>query len=307
MLRVVFLGPASARPTISRNTSALAVHREGDLHLFDCGEGTQRQMLRFGVGFSVRDIYLTHLHADHYLGTFGLLRTMGLQGREEAIRIFAPAESVDTLRQLIRLEVDELPFDLEIEGVEPDDSIRHEGYSITAFGAEHQGPALGYVLREDERPGRFYVERAKELGVPEGPLFGRLQRGHPVCVDDGSEVRPADVMGPTRPGRVLVFTGDLRPSQATIEAASGADLLIHEATFSEADVERAERTGHSTAREAAEVASAAGVKRLVLTHFSARYSERPYVLEREARRAASGLAITVAFDGLSVEVPLQDE
>ena len=308
MLRIVFLGTASARPTVARNTSALAVQREGDLILFDCGEGTQRQMLRFGVGFAVREIYITHLHADHYLGTFGLLRTMGLQGRETDLRIFAPEQGVDVLGQLIRLEVGELPFPLEILGLGESETVVHEGYSITSFRVDHQGPSLGFRLREDERPGRFHPARATELGVPEGPLFGRLQRGHPICLDDGTEVQPADVLGPPRPGRSLVYTGDTRPCKTTVAAATDCDLLVHESTFADEDLDRAERTGHSTARQAAEVARAAGARRLALTHLSARYSERPFVLEREARRAAGvDVEVLVAHDGLTLEIPLRDE
>lgn len=308
MLRVTFLGTSSARPTVSRNTSALAVQRGSDLLLFDCGEGTQRQMLRYGSGFSVKEIYVTHMHADHYLGTFGLLRTMGLQGRESEIRIFAPADGVRLLEQVIALEVDELPFPVEIRGLAPSESVRHEGYEIVAFSVDHRGPSLGYALKEFERPGQFFPERARELGVPEGPLFGRLQRGHAICLDDGSEVRSEDVMGPARAGRSLVYTGDTRPCDGTIEAARGCDLLIHEATFSEEELERAARTGHSTAGEAAEVAAAAGAQRLVLTHLSARYSERPHVLEREARRKCpDSCEVVVAYDGLSVEVSLSDD
>lgn len=307
MLRIVFLGTSSARPTVSRNTSALAVQREGDLYLFDCGEGTQRQMMRFGVGFTVRDIYLTHLHADHYLGTIGLLRTMSLQGREEPMRIFCPPGGVEFLETAVGLEMEELPFELEILALEPRAAVRHDGYAITAFRADHPGGANGYVLKEDVRPGRFYPERASELGVPEGPLFGRLQRGESVRLDDGREVVPDQVMGPPRPARTLVYTGDTRPTAATVEAAEQCDLLIHEATFSEKEAERAARTGHSTAKQAGEIASRAGARRLVLTHLSARYSERPFVLDREARKACSrSCELTVAYDGLKIEIPHRD-
>ncbi len=307
MLRVVFLGTSSARPTVSRNTSALAVQRGGDMYLFDCGEGTQRQMLLYGVGFSVREIYLTHMHADHYLGTSGLLRTMGLQGREETLKIFAPEEGVPILKQVIGLEVEELPFLLEIVGVDADASIAHDGYSIDAYEVDHRGKAFGYVLREEVRPGRFYPERARELGVSEGPLFGRLQQGEVIQLDD-REIRPEQVMGPPRPGRSVVYTGDTRPCRATVDAADGCDLLIHEATFTDEELERATRTGHSTARQAAEMAVEAGARRLALTHLSARYSERPYVLEREAKKICqSACEVVVANDGTAIEVPFADE
>jgi ribonuclease Z len=295
MLKVIFIGTSSARPTVSRNTSALAIQREGDLYLFDCGEGTQRQMMRYGVGFTVREIYLTHLHADHYLGTVGLLRTLSLQGREEPLRIYTPPGGAELLSEAVGLELEAL-------------TVRHSDYTISAYEVSHPGGANGYVLREDERPGRFYPEQARELGVPEGPFFGRLQRGEVVTLEGGREVRPEQVMGEARPGRTVVYSGDTRPCDSTVEVARGCDLLIHEATFSEEENERAQRTGHSTARQAGEVAKQAGARRLVLTHLSARYSERPHVLEREAKRACGDTCeVVVAYDGLVLEVELQKE
>ncbi len=308
MLRVVFMGTSSARPTVSRNTSALAIQREGDLYLFDCGEGTQRQMMRYSVGFTVRDIYLTHMHADHHLGLVGLLRTMSLQGREEPLRVFTPPGGERLVTEAIGLEQDGLLFAVDVSPLQPGDSVGHDGYAISAYRVSHPGGANGYVLREDKRPGRFHPERARELGLPEGRLFGRLQRGESVRLDDGREVRPEDVLGPTRPGRALVYTGDTRPCEATVEEAADCDLLIHEATFSEEEAERAARTGHSTARGAAEIARRAGARRLILTHVSARYSERPQVLEQEASRVCSAACeVKVAYDGLRVEVPLRDD
>ena len=308
MLRVTFLGTSSARPTVSRNTSALAVQREGDLYLFDCGEGTQRQMMRYAVGFTVKDIYLTHMHADHYLGVFGLLRTMGLQDREEPLAIYTPPGGEELLKEAVALEMEELPFPVTIEPLEPGAAIVHGEYSISAFRASHPGGASGYVLREGERPGRFDQESARKLGVPEGPMFGQLQRGETISLKDGGEVRAEQVMGPSRPGRVMVYTGDTRPNEATVEVAAGCDLLIHEATFSEEEAERAGRTGHSTATQAGEIAKRAGVLHLAVTHLSARYSERPFVLEKEAKRACGGACeVVVAYDGLSIEVPLREE
>ena len=306
MLRVTFLGTSSARPTVERNVSAIAVHREGDLHLFDCGEGTQRQMMKYGVGFAVRDIFLTHLHADHYLGVFGLLRTMGLQGRGEPIRIFTPPGGRGVIETAVHLEIEELPFPLEVRDLPAGDEVRYEGYAVRAYRAHHPGGANGYALVEDPRLGRFNPERARALGVPEGPLFGRLHRGEAVRLPDGRVVRPEDVVGPPRPGRKLVYTGDTRPCEATVEVAQGADLLIHEATFSEEERDRAEKTGHSTAAQAAEIAARARVRRLVLTHLSARYSDRPGVLEREARAVWSGGHVSVAYDGLQIEIPYRD-
>jgi ribonuclease Z len=304
VLRLTFLGTASARPTVRRNVSSLLVEREGDAFLFDCGEGTQRQMMRFGVGFGFREIFLTHLHADHSLGVTGLLRTMSLQGRTEPVALWGPPDSQPLLRELVELGGDRLGFAVALRELPPGETIRYEGYRIEAFSTRHTRDSMGLALIEDERLGRFDPERARQLGVPEGPLFGRLHRGEDVTLPDGRTVEPAGVVGPPRPGRKLVYSGDTRPSDRTIEAASSADLLVHEATFGEAERERARDTGHSTAREAAEVAKRAGVRRLALTHFSARYSEQAHRLRAEA--VAVFPETVVAEDGMILEVPLRD-
>jgi ribonuclease Z len=283
--------------------SALAVQRESDLMLFDCGEGTQRQMMRFGTGFSVDDIFVTHLHADHFLGVIGLVRTMGLQGRDTPIRLWGPPASRPLLEQAVHLGIDRVPFTVEIQELSPGDVLKRSGYDIVAYRSRHGVRSLGFALVEHERLGRFHPERAHELGVPEGPLFGKLHRGEPVNVD-GRIVRPEDVVGPPRPGRRVVYTGDTRPCRDTVAIARSADLLIHDATFGRDETERARATGHSTGREAAEVARRAGALRLVLTHLSARYADDPRALEREARHVFR--QTVVAHDGLLIEVPFRD-
>ena len=303
MIRVTFLGTAAARPTVRRNVSAIALQREGDSFLLDCGEGTQRQMMRYGTGFAVQDIFVTHLHADHFLGITGLLRTMALQDRTDPLRIFGPAGSRSTLEQAVSLGVDRVPFPLEIDELRAGSRVEYDEYDVVTFPADHRMSALGYAFVEHERLGRFDVERARALGVPEGELFGKLHMGEAVEVD-GHRVEPADVVGPPRPGRVVVYTGDTRPSEATIEIAKGASLLVHEATFGNEEADRAGQTYHSTARGAAALASEAGVRRLYLTHISARYSDDPSELEAEAREAFP--AAVIARDGLSVEIPYND-
>jgi ribonuclease Z len=302
-MRVTFLGTAASRPTVGRNVSSVLVNRAGELLLFDCGEGTQRQMMRYGTGFSVHDIFFTHMHADHFLGVIGLLRTMGLQGREEPIRLWGPQDSAHILRDAVNLGVDRVGFPVEILELGVDARIRRTGYDIVAFRADHGVRALGYAIIEDERLGRFNLERARELGVPEGPLFGRLHRGEAVEVD-GRTIRPEDIVGEPRPGRRFVYTGDTRPSADTVEVSVSADLLVHDATFSDEEAERARATGHSTAREAAEVAEKSGALRLVLTHLSARYADDPRLLEREAREVF--VKSSVAYDGLEIEIPFRD-
>ncbi len=303
MLRVTFLGTAASRPTVGRNVSSVAVEREGELMLFDCGEGTQRQMMRFGTGFGVRDVFLTHLHADHFLGVTGLLRTMALQGRLDPIQLYCPVGGTPIVRDAVGLGLERVPFEVGVTELAPDDRVEREDYAIVAFGVRHGGRALGFALVERERLGRFHPELARALGVPEGPLFGRLHRGDAVEVE-GRRITPDEVVGPPRPGRTIVYTGDTRPCRATVAIARGADLLIHDGTFGEDEAERARSTGHSTAREAGEVARRAGVSRLVLTHISARYADDPRALAREARKIFR--RSIVAHDGLEIDVPLRD-
>ncbi len=304
-LTVRFLGTAASRPTVERAVPSIAVVREGDTFLFDCGEGTQRQMMRYGVAFGLADIFFTHFHTDHFLGVIGLMRTMAMQDRTEPLRLWGPRGAAKWLRKAEGLGMDRLSFPLEIAELEPGQSVPRKDFRITAFALDHRGtPSLGYALIEDERRGRFDPERARALGIPEGPLWGRIHKGETITLDDGRRVAPSELVGPTRPGRTLVITGDTRPVPETIEIARGADLLVHEATFAQDEADRARQTGHSTAREAAEVALRAGVRRLALTHFSARYSRDARELEREA--AAVFPRLVIAKDGLELDVPFAD-
>jgi ribonuclease Z len=303
VIRVIFLGTAASRPTVGRNVTSLLLARAGELLMFDCGEGTQRQMMRYGTGFTVDDVFFTHMHADHFLGIIGLLRTMGLQGRTEPMRLWGPVGAREILHEAVHLGVERVPFAIEIGELEADAVLRRDGYDIVAYRTQHGIRSLGYALIEHERLGRFDVQRARELGVPEGPLFGKLHRGE-VIEFDGKRVDPADVVGPPRPGRRIVYTGDSRPCKRTIEIARQADLLIHDATFGEEEAERAAQTGHATAREAADVARKAGALRLVLTHISSRYADDVRALEREARNVFK--ETVVAYDGMDLGVPFRD-
>lgn len=302
MIRVTFLGTAASRPTVGRNVSAVMIQRGGDSLLFDCGEGTQRQMMRYGTGFAVDDIFFTHLHADHFLGVIGLLRTMGLQGRDTVMRLWCPEDGTGILDNAVNLGMERLPFPVEIVELQPDQRVERDGYDVVPYRTQH-GHSLGYALIEAERLGRFNPDRARELGIPEGPLWGRLHKGENVEID-GRTITPADLVGPSRHGRRVVYSGDTRPCPATLEIATDADLLIHDATFAHDEAARARETNHSTAREAADLARRAGVLRLALTHISARYAEDVRPLEREARDVLRDTI--VARDGLVIEVPHRD-
>ncbi len=302
MLRITFLGTSAAQPTLARSLSGLALRREGELLLFDCGEGSQRQMMRYGTGFAVDAVFFTHFHADHYLGLLGFLRTLSMQGREAPLHLYGPAPAGRLLDQAIHLGLDHYSFEVPIHELRGGEVIQRTGYAVQALPVEHGLPALGFALVEDERPGEFQLDRARALGIPEGPLFGKLQHGGAVALPDGRTIAPHQVLGPPRRGRKVVVSGDTRPCDAVARAAQGADLLVHEATFAEGERARALETRHSTAREAARLAREAGVRRLVLTHFSSRYEDDLGDLAREAREELPG--VQLAQDGLTIEVPL---
>lgn len=286
---------------------SLAVIREGETFLFDCGEGTQRQMMRYGITFALDDVFFTHFHTDHVLGIVGLVRTFQLGGRTTPLRLWGPRGAVRVLKQHIFAGSSErLGYPLEITELEVGAVVRRNGYELRTFEADHRSaPALGYSLVEDDRLGRFDPERARELGVPEGPLWGQLHRGNSVTLADGRVIDASQLVGPTRPGRKVTITSDTRPSASTVDAAAGSDVLVHEATFADEEATRAAETGHSTAREAAMVARTADVGRLFLTHISARYSRDAGELEREARSVFPNS--WVARDGLLVTVPFANE
>jgi len=304
MLSVTFLGTGASCPTVDRNVAGLALQREGETILFDCGEGTQRQMMRYGVGFSFAEVFFTHYHADHMLGIIGLLRTMGLQDRTAPVTLYGPRGAQRILTAAMNLGIERNRFPVEIVELRPGDRLSRAEYDIVVFETEHRADTVGFALAEHTRLGRFHPARARELGVPEGPLWGRLHKGHTVTLGDGRTVSPADLVGPSRPGRTVVYSGDTRPCLAVFEAAKDGDLLIHEATFGEEEAARAIETGHSTAAEAARIALDAGVRRLVLTHISPRYTRDAPELLAEARAVFP--ETTVARDGMVVEVPFAE-
>jgi ribonuclease Z len=301
-LVVTFIGTAASVPTRARGTAATLIARGGERWLVDCGEGTQRQLLRSGLGLVDLDLILvTHLHGDHFLGLPGLIKTFGLRGRERPLRLVGPRGLCDLLDRL-SVVIGRTPFPLEIDETAAGEVHETAGARIEAFHTHHSVSSLGYAVVEDERPGAFDVDAARALGVPEGPLFGRLQRGETVTLETGAQIRPDQVLGPPRHGRLVVLAGDTRPCEATAAAAEGADLLIHEATFLDSDRDRAVETGHSTAREAALLAHAAGVEMLALTHLSSRFMPR----EARAEAGAAFPNVVVPRDFDQVELPFRE-
>lgn len=301
-LDVVFLGTSGSTPTAQRAPAATLVRRGGERLLFDCAEGTQRQLLRCDVGLvELREVFLTHFHADHYLGLPGMLKTYSLRGRELPLTIYGPTELRHLVSSLRRV-FGRLSYPLETVELEAGDAIARDGYRIEPFAVEHGVPAIGYALVEDERPGPFDVEAATALGVPNGPERGALQHGSPVTLADGTTVSPDQVLGPARAGRKVVITGDTAPCASVVDAAAGAELLVHEATFLADERERARETLHSTAGEAALVAREAGVRLLALTHLSTRYFG--HEVQDEARELFPDTVVPRDFD--VVEIPLPE-
>ena len=298
-LSIVFLGTGGSVPTARRATACILVRRGGERLLFDCGEGSQRQMHRSIGLVQVDEIYVTHYHADHYLGLPGLLKTYDLQSRERPLRIIGPP-GLASLFQVLGRIFGRLSYEVELMELGEGEAIRHDGYEVRCFPVEHRMAAYGYALVEDERPGRFDPELAARLGVQPGPDFGRLQRGEPVPGSDGS-VRPEQVMGETRRGRKVVVTGDTAPCEMTRVAAHEAELLVHDGSFADDELERAAETGHSTARQAAELAREAAVKLLILVHVSSRYDVRDVLAQ--AREAFSTTEAPRDFDLVEIPFP----
>jgi ribonuclease Z len=301
-LDVVFLGTSGSGPTAQRAPSATLIRRGGERLLVDCAEGTQRQLLRSDVGLvDLEEIFLTHLHADHFLGLPGMLKTFALRARELPLTVYGPRGTQGLIGDLRRI-FGRLTYPLDVIELAPGDTQERAGYRLTPIAVEHGVQGLGYVLAEQGRPGRFDVETADRLGVPDGPQRGALQRGETVTLPDGSVVRPDAVLGEGRAGRKIVLTGDTGPCKTVLEAAAEADLLVHEATFLADERARARETGHSTAGEAALVAREARVRLLALTHVSSRYGGA--AVEEEARELFPATVVPRDFD--VVELPLPE-
>ena len=294
-LAVFFAGTGGSVPTARRGLPSVLIRAGGDRLLIDCGEGTQRQLLA-STGLPELDaVFITHFHADHWLGLPGMLKTFDLRGRERPLTVHGPP-GLTRLLDTLRPAVGRTRYQLDLVELEPNQPVPFGGYRVVAFEVAHRVRALGYALIEDERPGRFDPEAARRLGVTAGPDFGLLAAGHAV-----GEVRPDQVVGSPRAGRRLVFSGDTAPCPGLTAFAHGAEVLVHEATFTEAERERAAETGHSTALQAAEMALEAGVELLALTHLSTRHFPRE--IREEARAVFPNTIVPRDFEAIEIPFP----
>lgn len=297
-LSLFFAGTGGSVPSPRRGLPAILVRRGGDRLLFDCGEGTQRQLMR-SAGLADMDcVFITHFHADHWLGLPGMLKSFALRERDQPLSLYGP-RGLSKAMEDTRFIYGRLPYQLRVDELEPGESVRFDGYQVTGVPVSHNGAsAFGYALVEDARPGRLDPELAERLGVTPGPDFGRLTRGETV-----NGVSPEQVMGHTREGRKIVISGDTAPCAAIAIAAHEADVLVHEATFADDEAERTAQTGHSTARQAATLAREAHVRLLALTHVSSRYAGGE--LREQAREVFANTESPRDFD--SIEIPFPEK
>ncbi|MDP2768181.1 MAG: ribonuclease Z, partial [Candidatus Methanoperedens sp.] len=301
---VTFLGTGGTLPTPNRNPSAILINREGELLLFDCGEVAQQQMMRAKTGMKINSIFITHFHADHFLGIPGLIQTLSFNGRTEPLDIYGPAWTKQLVNLLIDLGYYNLGFSINAHELADGDVIDKGDYFIKAVSTDHGIPSLGYVLEEKRRAGRFNREKAIELGIPVGPLFSKLQKGEAVIIK-GRTILPSQVVGKPRPGRKLVYSGDTRPCKSIEKESARADLLIHDGTLAEELKSWALETKHSTSREAALLARRAKVKQLILTHISSRYSESTEPLLQDAKSVFEN--VKIAEELMEIDIPLSDK
>ena len=301
-LYIYFLGTGGSWPSVQINVSAIAIKRGGEVLLFDCGEGTQRQIQKSKISYmQIKHVFITHYHGDHFLGLPGFIQTLQLNDRQEPLHIYGPKGTEEIVDIIVHLGYFKPDYEIIAHDLKPGDAIRFDGYEVRCIEACHNVPALAYCLEEDKRPGRFNKKKALELGIPEGPLFRKLQMGQSIEIN-GKIITPDMVLGPPRPGRKIVITGDTKPCERIVEFAKNSDVLIHDATFDSSLEEKANEYGHSTAKQAAEIAKKACVERLYLTHISPRYHDAK-LLEEEAREIFPNS--WVAHDFMEVEVKLK--
>ena len=301
-LSILFLGTGGSWPSVKRNVSSVALKRAGEIILFDCGEGTQRQFQKSKLSYmQISKIFITHFHGDHFLGLPGLIQTMQLNDREIPLHIYGPKGMIKLLNQLLSLGYFRPNYEIIGYEIDGGDVLKFDGYKISVIRVKHGIPALAYCLEEDMRPGKFDKPKALKLGIPEGPLFSNLQKGKTITLKDGRKITPNMVLGPPRKGRKIVFSGDTKPIDEMINFAKDADVLIHEATFDSELKDLSSDYGHTTASQAAEIAKKADVDKLFLIHISPRYNENS-VLEDEAKKIFKNSVVPKDFHEFEVKL-----
>ena len=302
VLRIIFLGTGGSWPTAKRNVSSIAVKRGSEIILFDCGEGTQRQFQQSDLSYmQISKIFITHFHGDHFLGLPGLIQTMQLNDRDRPLHLYGPKGMQTLTSQLLTLGYFRPSYKIIAHEIFDGQELKFEDYTISSVKANHNVPVLSYCLTEHQRPGRFHKSKALKLGIPEGPLFSKLQRGQTITTPMGKKITPDLVLGPPRQGRKIVVSGDTKPSEQMIAFSKDADVLIHEATFDSRLQDVAQDYGHTTAAQAAEIAKKAGVEKLFMVHISPRYLDY-HVLEDEARAVFSHSYVPKDFQEVEVKL-----
>ncbi|MDG6229530.1 MAG: ribonuclease Z [Candidatus Thermoplasmatota archaeon] len=299
-LQLIFLGTGGSWPTVKRNVTSIAVKRGKDILLFDCGEGTQRQFQKSQLSYmQITSIFISHFHGDHFLGIPGLLQTMQLNDRKNPLHIYGPKGMIDLTHQLLSLGYFKPGYPIYAHEVDDNENILFKGFAVDVLKVNHGIPSLGFRLVEEMRPGKFNKPKALALGIPEGPLFSQLQRGKTVTLSNGDIITPDMVLGPTRKGRTIVYSGDTRPVDNMVEFCKDSDVLIHESTFDSSHDDIAYQYGHSTARQAAEIAQKGNVQHLFLVHISPRYLDYRLILD-EAKKVFSNSVVPKDFDVFTV-------
>ena len=301
-LSITFLGTGGSWPTVKRNVTSVALKRGSEIILFDCGEGTQRQFQKSSLSYmQISKIFISHFHGDHFLGLPGLIQTMQLNDRETPLHIYGPKGMIKLTSQLLSLGYFKPSYNVIAHEIDDKEVLEFEGYKIKVLKVEHGVPALAYCLEENMRPGKFDKPKALRIGIPEGPLFNKLQKGQAVTLRDGRKITPDVILGPPRTGRKIVISGDTKPCKSMIDFARGADVLIHESTFESELEDIAGEYGHTTAYQAAEIAKKADVERLYLVHISPRYLDYK-LLEKDACRAFKDSFVPRDFQEIDVKL-----
>jgi len=301
-LNIIFLGTGGSWPTVKRNVSSIAIKRDGEIILFDCGEGTQRQFQKSKLSYmQISKIFITHFHGDHFLGLPGLIQTMQLNDRDIPLDVYGPKGMNMLTTQLLSLGYFKPNYQIISHEIDEKNVLDFGEYKIKTLRVKHGVPALAYCLEEKMRPGKFNKSKALELGIPEGPLFSKLQRGETITLSDGRKIQPDEVLGPPRKGRKIVISGDTKPIDEMIDFAQDADVLIHEATFDSNLKDISMEYGHTTASQAAEIAKKANVEKLFLTHISPRYFNAKE-LEEEAQKIFKNSFVPKDFQEIEIRL-----